>query len=205
MKCFWLAVSAFSASIVLAQGTGPGQGPGQMPGFDPPFRFQNFPPELRKYLVLTDQQVSDINRINLEYIAYFTRRQARISQVEREIRDLMVADPLDPAGLGIRYAEVEAIRRDLREQETSYRQKAVAVLKDDQKARLRVLDEVLKLQPRIQEAQCSNLMPAGGTSLGFAMPTAVIRDPEPAIGGIIMSFPALLCVPRAAPAQPMAP
>jgi hypothetical protein len=204
MKCVWLAVSAFSAGIVLAQGTSPGQGP----GFMLPVGFQNFPPELRKYLVLTDQQVADINRINLEYTAYFTRRQARIGQVEGEIRDLMVADPLDPQGLGIRYAEVEAIRRDLREQEASYRQKAVAVLKDDQRARLRVLEEALKLQPRIQEAQCSNLMPGVGNALGFALSTAVISN-EPVIGGtiggIIPASRVLLCVPRAAPAQPMTP
>jgi Spy/CpxP family protein refolding chaperone len=193
-QCF--AFAFVSCNLLIAQGTTPSPNPPVV--IEPPMRVQPFPAELRAYLQLTDQQVESINRANAEYTAYYVRRTARIAQVEREIRELTNAEPLDPYGLGIRTAEVEAIRRDLREQEVKYRQRITALLTEQQRIRMRSLEEAQKLQPRINEAQCVNLMP-GQTGAGIIRD--VLPGSEPIIGGIIgLSYP---CVPKMYPPIPV--
>ena len=133
----------------------------QMPGPDPtlPVPVIGVPPELRDFLQLSREQVDSINRQNIEFYRFWLQRQRRIAQVRQEIVVWTNASPLDPMALGLRYAEIEALHRELRDEEKRTEQRVLAVLNDPQKARLRVLDEALKLQPRVNEAICINLIP----------------------------------------------
>jgi hypothetical protein len=63
--------------------------------------------------------------------------------------------------LGVRYAEVETICRELKDQATAYQTKNTSVLTDPQKAKLQVLQDAVKLAPVISDAQSGNLI---GTS-----------------------------------------
>jgi len=130
----------------------PGQGPGM------PVIMPMFPPELAAYLQLTREQVDQIVRLNNEYNRIYAEKAARMLQVQREIVQWTNAEPLDPNQLGIRYAEMEAIRRFLRDERKRTTEKTRAVLNEMQKARLRVLEEAMKLQPRIGEAICAGLL-----------------------------------------------
>jgi hypothetical protein len=119
---------------------------------------QLFPPEIRAFLSLTDAQVQAISRANSEYAEYSAQKYVRMAQVQREIDEEIRKDVLDPGAIGIRYAELEAIRRDLDDQLQRTREKIAAQLTDPQKARLKTLDDARKLQPVIRDAECTNLL-----------------------------------------------
>jgi len=142
-----LLMSVFAAAL-----------PGQMPGPGAPVIMPGFPPELATYLQLTRDQVDQIMRLNGEYNRLFAEKTRRMLQVQTEIVEWTKAEPLDPHQLGIRYAEIETIRRLLRDERKRTMEKTRAVLNDMQKARLRVLEEAMKLQPRVGEAVCVGLL-----------------------------------------------
>ncbi len=117
-----------------------------------------FPPEIRAFLTLTDAQVQAISRANSDYAEYSAQKSARMAQVQREIDEETRKDVLDPGAIGVRYAELEAIRRDLDDQLQRTREKVAAQLTDPQKAKLKTLDDARKLQPVIRDAECTNLL-----------------------------------------------
>lgn len=120
--------------------------------------FPSFPPQLKEYLGLANEQAGQIAALNNAYYAYAAGKQQRMAQVQREISEETAKDPLDPMALGVRYAEQEAIRRDLADRQGDVRQKAVALLTDPQRARLKSLDDASKLQLIIAQAQSANLI-----------------------------------------------
>jgi len=69
---------------------------------------------------------------------------------------------LDPNALGIRYPEIESICREMKHRANEYRTRNLDVLNQDQKAKLKVLEDAMKLAPVISEAQFGNLI--GGYS-----------------------------------------
>ena len=128
----------------------------QDPGSFRPFPF--FPENLQKYLELNNAQVDTIRRTNLELDVYRVRKQTRMAQVQREIYEWTEKDPIDAMQLGVRYAEVETIRREIREEETKTVAKVRGTLNAAQLAKLKMLEDAVKLQPLIGDAVCENLM-----------------------------------------------
>ena len=155
------------AMTVFAQGQGPGQGT-ILP-------FPLFPPELQKYLDLTNTQVDAIRRANLELTTFTARKQFRMAQVQAEIREWTAKDPIDAMQLGVRYAELEGIRREIADEQKKAVSKARGVLNAAQLAKLKVLEDAVKLQPLINDAVCENLM------------TSAVSQPTGAIGGVFSS------------------
>jgi hypothetical protein len=117
-----------------------------------------FPEELRQFLDLKNDQVAAIVRLNGEYTELAGRQQLRTFQVQAEISEELRKETLDPGAIGIRYAEIEAIRRDLEAQLKKTRQQAQAQLTDAQKAKVKVLEDARKLQTMIGQAECTNLL-----------------------------------------------
>ncbi|MFB3826995.1 MAG: hypothetical protein ACE15B_09505 [Bryobacteraceae bacterium] len=166
-----------------------GQGPGQ--GL-------LFPAALRDHLGLTAAQVQSLNRVNLEYNRFVVEKQFRMAQVQREINEETQRQQLDAMALGLRYVEQESIRRELRDRLEKTRRDAVAVLNDAQRAKLKILEDAMKLRQLIEQAQCENLlvppegqpifagviragdftsgMPISGIGCGIG---GLIRDPMP--------------------------
>lgn len=79
-------------------------------------------------------------------------------QVQSEIGDETAKSPLDPAGLGIRYAEIETICRNVRDEGVSVQTRNLTLLTDAQKVKLKALDDAYKLLPVINEAQNAGLL-----------------------------------------------
>ncbi|HWB95986.1 MAG TPA: hypothetical protein VG672_04770 [Bryobacteraceae bacterium] len=139
--------------------------------------------QVKEYLQLTDAQVQSITQNNEEYTRWFIPKQSRIYQVQSELTVETAKDPLDPSALGIRYAEIEMICRQMKTQAADTQTKNVAVLNDAQKTKLAGLTDVLKLLPILAEAQLVNLLsinsasrvPAGVT--GAALGAVTIIDP----------------------------
>jgi len=135
-----------------------------LPGPDPQPVF----PQMKAYLGLTDAQMTQIV-INLnDYSRLVTQRQQRMSQVQSEIQRETAKSPLDPAALGIRYAEIETICRNVKDEAVAAQNRNLAVLTDAQKAKLKVLDDAYKLLPIITEAQSAGVLAPPGPYSPFS-------------------------------------
>jgi hypothetical protein len=73
--------------------------------------------------------------------------------------------------LGLRYAELEGIRREIGVEQKKIVAKVRGALNPAQLAKLKVLEEAVKLQPLIGDAACENLIDGPGTPV----PTNVVR------------------------------
>ena len=126
--------------------------------------FQPSYPQVRKYLQLTDAQERGIALNNTEYDQQSLSKSERIAQVRTEIAEETQKDPLDPAALGVRYAEIELIRRDLAELADARQKQHLALLTDAQRVKLKALEEAIKLFPIACEAAVANLLTIGSDS-----------------------------------------
>jgi hypothetical protein len=147
-----------------------------------PIKFTPFQ-QIRAYLGLTDEQVAKMQQQIDDYYRWADGRQQRMSAVQREIAEETAKNPLDPMALGVRYAEVEAIRRELAERSAALIPANVAFLTDAQKVKLKALEEALKLASTGAEAQTLRLLPpqcalAGIFGLPSGVPVLVDRGPN---------------------------
>lgn len=109
---------------------------------------------LKQFLDLTDAQVLMLVKISDAFSQTVREKQIRITQLQFEINDQTAKDPIDPMELGVRYAEIAQIQKDLRSQQTAVRAAVRQVLTDAQRAKVKMLDDAAKLQPLISEAVC---------------------------------------------------
>ncbi len=140
--------------------------------------------QVKQFLQLSDSQLQMLLANNDEHNRFAADKQNRIRQVQTEIAEETGKSPLDPNALGIRYAEIETICRQLKEQAATSQQQNLAVLSDVQKSKLNTLNDALKLAPVISEAQYGNLL--GGfpsAPLGFTSTSAGFGGFLP--GGVI--------------------
>jgi hypothetical protein len=114
--------------------------------------------QVQQFLQLTDAQLQTILTNNGDYNQFARTKQTRISQLQSEIATETAKDTLDPMALGIRYAEIETVCREMKDQALTYQQKNASVLTDPQKAKLQVLQDAMKLAPVISDAQSGNLI-----------------------------------------------
>jgi hypothetical protein len=133
-------------------------------------------PQLQQYLQLTNTQVTAISQANRRFTEWTLEKQIRIATVQREIAEETARSPLDPMALGVRYAEVEAICREVRERESDVQKSNVNLLNDAQKARLKSLEDAWKLLPTISEAQAARLLSGSGLVPRIAIPNSRITD-----------------------------
>src|SRR5512140_1720984 len=118
------------AMTVFAQGQGPGQGT-IVP-------FPMFSPELQKYLDLSNTQVDAIRKANMDLTTLTARKQFRMSQVQAEIMEWTARDPVDAMQLGVRYAELEVLRREIGDEQTKTVAKVRGTLNAAQLAKLKL-------------------------------------------------------------------
>ena len=123
--------------------------------------------QVKAYLGLTDAQVSQIVLNLNDYGRLVAQRQQRMFQVQSEIQVETARSPLDPAALGIRYAEIESICRNVRDESIAAQDRNLGVLTDTQKAKLKALDDAYKLLPIINEAQSAGLLAPPGPYPAF--------------------------------------
>ena len=101
--------------------------------------------QLKDFLQLSDGQLQSILTNNEEHNRWSSEKQTRISQLQTEIAQETAKDRLDPNALGVRYAEVETICREMKDRVNVSRTRNLAVLSQDQKTKLKVLEDAVKL------------------------------------------------------------
>lgn len=138
--------------------------------------------QVRDFLQLSDSQVIFILANNSAHSLWSFEKHSRIQQVRTEIAQETAKEALDSIALGVRYAEVELICRDIKSQATAYQAKNTELLTDPQKAKLKVLQDAMKLTPIIAEAQLGNLINGFPisyfTSLGVVTGSALLTPPN---------------------------
>jgi hypothetical protein len=152
--------------------------------------FFSFPEQVRVYLALTPDQVAKIEAQNEAFARWSAERSQRMFAVQMEIAIETARSPLDPAALGVRYAEVEAIRREIAEREKQLLPANVAVLTPAQVTKLKALEEAMKLVSTGSAAQSVRLLPCQENEFArliLGSVTPVIRDP---LAGL---FPGTAC------------
>ena len=75
--------------------------------------FSSFPETFKNYLELTDQQVSQILAKNQQLGEYRSAKMERQFAVQLEIAQETQRTMLDPMAIGLRYLELETIRREI--------------------------------------------------------------------------------------------
>ncbi len=148
--CLFLCLFIFGCISASAQQPFPGN-------MIPASRLAPYP-QIWTYLALTDDQVTRLIQNLTGYSQLVSQRQQRMFQVQSEIGDETAKIPLDPAGLGIRYAEIETICRNVRDEGASVQTRNLTLLTDTQKVKLKALDDAYKLLPVINEAQNAGLL-----------------------------------------------
>lgn len=123
--------------------------------------------QLREYLQLTNDQFARIQRNNNEYYEWANSKQQRIAQVQEEITIETAREVLVAGALGIRYAEIEGIRRHITERRKELHKLNQAVLTDAQKTKFKTIEDALKLDPVITGARAANLLPEQDNCLRF--------------------------------------
>jgi hypothetical protein len=169
---FRSAVLLFAASVGLVSAqTSPNPGPPVLVG--------PVPQALRLFLGLTDEQVKLIADKNIEFNRFVAEKNRRQRQVQAEIAAETRKETLDPMALGLRYMELELIRREIRAAEDKLRADLRKALSGEQLAKLDALQKALELLPLYMQAAGVHLLspPPPG------VPVGVIRQPFPRMTG----------------------
>jgi hypothetical protein len=146
--------------------------------------FSPLPSQVTQYMELTADQVRTIVEQNIALQNFRAEKFRRTAQVQLELAQETVKTTIDPMALGLRHMELEAIRRELQAQEEKATAAIQNVLTPAQKTKLQALQQAMRLQPVICEAQAINLLSAQTQSI----PNQVIPIPFP---GNMMPMPRL--------------
>ena len=123
-----------------------------------------FPVSIRNFLSLTDEQVAGITGLQAAFTSLYAHKQSRIADVQVEIRDLTAQASPDAAALGIRYAELGGISRELTDADMQTRTAARELLTAAQQTKLQSVLDASKLASFLIPAEsCHFLSPPAGT------------------------------------------
>lgn len=159
----YTAAIILGAAVLMAQAPNPGT----------PESSVSLPPALRLFLGLTDGQVRLIHDKNLEFNGLVAEKRRRLDQLRAEIAEETRKEALDPSALGLRYAEIEQIRREISAAEQRLRNELRNALTSEQLSKLAALEQVRELLPVYREAAALHLVAVEPPSPGPApAPTA---------------------------------
>ncbi len=128
-----------------------------------------FSSRLIAYLELSTEQALALNRVNSAFLTFRAERDHRSTQLQREI-DLEMQKPvMDPRQIGLRYRDLELIRREVAAELEQTYARSRAVLTAAQKEKLALLEQSLRLRETACDAVYQNL---------FAMPAPVPSQPS---------------------------
>jgi hypothetical protein len=148
------------------------------------------PPSLQSYLELSPAQVTAIQRLNTASDQFQFEKARRAAQVQFEIVQETAKTALDAMALGVRYLELEAIRRDIAADNEKTYAEIQKVLNDAQKTKVQALVAAMRLQSLICDAQAQNILPAASSAnmvpfspiVGVPSFASFLLSPTPALG-----------------------
>jgi hypothetical protein len=140
---------------------------------------------LKTYLELTDDQVRSIKKANIDLDTFRTTKLQRQFQVQAELAQETSKQTPDPMAIGLRYVELEAIRRELQAEQQKTATAVQNILTAPQKAKVTVLQQALLLYPTACSAIEQNVLQTAAPVPTNILPIPINRvDPS----GIFTSF-----------------
>jgi len=131
--------------------------------------------ELRTYLDLTNDQVTRLNALNLRLLQFQAEKSQRMAVVARDAQLELQKSPLDPMAVGLRYVELEVIRREIYAERRKVLEEVQGLLTAPQKTKLQSLVEILRAYPLACEAIGQNLL---------TPPSVAVLTPAPVLPNI---------------------
>jgi len=129
-----------------------------------------FPVSVRNFLSLSDEQVAGITGLQTAFTSLYAHKQSRIADVQVEIRDLTAQASPDAAALGVRYAELGGISRELTDADMQTRTAARALLTAAQQIKLQAVLDASDLTSFVFPAESCHFLslPAGTQDFDFS-------------------------------------
>ena len=128
----------------------PGRPPGPPPSFD----------ALQQYLGLSDQQTAQLKQMLHSRAEGNRSRLEEMNAKRRQVDEMVRSGTADAAALGRLMLEVESYRKQVRGADESYFSQAATVLDEQQRAKLKALEDAAKLLPAVHEARTLGLLRA---------------------------------------------
>ena len=145
-----------------------------------------FPPQLKEYLALSDDQVARMNNVREQVSLQQQPKIVRQGVLYPEISLETAKAAPDPAVLGSRYAELELIRRALETLQKNLVTQTQAILGADQKVKLTALQQALTLYSTACDAVGQNLLNPPAIPTGIT--GAIGQFPNPTIPANPLGF-----------------
>src|SRR5258708_22856749 len=114
--------------------------------------------ELNSYLDLSKDQTAKMIAGQEGFRSWREQKGNRAIQVQDEISEEKARTPLDANALGVRYVEIEVIRREIVDRQATLAADHQALLTVAQQPRYRTLEDAATLQPAIDEARSAWLL-----------------------------------------------
>lgn len=143
------------------------------------------PEQVKTYLGLSDEQVLKIQALNTSLSQFQAAKAGRQIQVRVEISQEIRKESLDPMAVGLRYVELEVIRRELEREQQKTVAAVQALLNEPQKAKVAALVQVMRDYPTACAGVGANVVPP----LTASPVGRVAISPEP-IAGFLLGIPA---------------
>ena len=134
-----------------------------------PIALDSLPVQAAKdYLGLTDSLIGTLREQRRAFWNWAAQRDERAGEVEKEIAVETARSPLDPMALGVRFVEVEMIRREIAEREKGLAASNLGLLTEAQRGRLAELERQMTLAEIGDEARVLQVLAPDCTARDFA-------------------------------------
>ena len=154
--------------------------------------FVDFPPQLKSFLELTDDQVTAIKKANIDLNEFRSTKLQRQFQVQIELGQETAKQAPDPMGLGLRYVELEAIRRELQAEQEKTAATVQKLLTTAQKTKVAALQQAFLLYPIACSAVDQNvLQPASLLPGRNTIPTLRINPTQTGFASFLLGLPSI--------------
>ena len=120
------------------------------------------------YLGLSDEQVRVLGGGKRDFGEWMQTRCARAVVVQDELTEETARSPLEPMALGVRYAELEMMRREIEERGLALVAVHVGSLTEGQRGRLAELERQMQLADVGDEARVLQVLAPDCTARDFA-------------------------------------
>jgi Spy/CpxP family protein refolding chaperone len=113
---------------------------------------------LKTFLELTDQQVNQLVQLRREEQETLSPIRQQVADKLKALRDALAVGSPDAAAVGGLTLDVRNLRQQVRQTNEDYHNRALGLLDDGQKTKLKRLEQVVRLRPAVAGATTLNLL-----------------------------------------------
>jgi Spy/CpxP family protein refolding chaperone len=158
-----------TTGVLLAQAPPPAGAPG------PGAQARPAMAALKTFLGLTDQQVEQLVQLRREQQETVRPIREQAAATQKALQDALAASSPDAAAVGKLTLDLRNLRQQVQQINENYRNQALGLLDDAQKAKLQNLQRLVRLLPAVHAATALNLLLPPPQRQGVAAQGAAAR------------------------------